>query len=225
MRSSDDLLGNGQRDAESLPAKPMDRPMPHARARSKGHLRLVHSVQVLGKSHARESRRTRRFVKSQFGEFHGNASRGYHFPMGNRIRATEQAQKMTTGAAIAAALRAVIPRRKISDAEEITKIPHSTLRRLIKGQQNVNADTIDKLRRLPGFSAEFDRLAGTDAPGSDYVEVARRFESSMDPDGAALIAYQVERLARILDPAEIANLLKSEANRLERVVKIAKGGE
>lgn len=123
---------------------------------------------------------------------------------------------MSVGEAVAEALKAVVPDRRIVEAEEITGIPHSSIRRLIGSQKKVSADTILKLRRYPGFSAVFDRLIGNVDPAPGYIEAAKMLASVGDENGAALIAFHIGSLTQNLDFDNIVDLLKSEAERLAK---------
>jgi hypothetical protein len=139
--------------------------------------------------------------------------------MAQRAALDKTTEPMTPIRAIALTLQKVVPSRGVLEAAEITGISHSSLLRLRKGtQQGANVAMIEKLRRYPGFSAEFDRLMATGGPTSDFVEVARRLSAIFSSEGAERIVYQLESLARYMDAEAIANLLKEQAKLLSKIM-------
>lgn len=218
MSSPNDFRGSSD-GAPLTTANAVNGPVRNPRPKRKRHLRLVDCQQILGKSHERQNRQSRRNVKAQSGEKPENAIRGYSLDMAQRPALQQEPEAITPIRAIARALQKVVPPRGVAQAAEITGISHSQLNRLRKGQQkDANVSMIEKLRRYPGFSAEFDRLMANTAPPVDYIEVARRLSAVYGIEGAERIVFQLESLARFLDAESVSNLLKEQTKMLSRLL-------
>lgn len=209
MGSSDDQLGSPEGTTLS-PRDPMHRSVRHSRSLGKVHLRLVHSLEVFDQSHGEQNRQLRRFVKSRYGDSPECATNGYHIPMGQRV------ESMSVVRAVAEALDETVGHRGLAAEAERVDIPYTTLRRLRSGSgKRVAADTIEKLRRIPGFSEAYDARIQPNAD-PDCERVGRRLVERFSAREAEAIVYQLEELAAYLPAESIANLLRDQAKVLEQ---------
>lgn len=117
--------------------------------------------------------------------------------------------------AVARSLAPVLAEMTGPESERITGIPVGTLRRLagISGtpQKSVKAHLIERLRRLPGFSAEFDRLTGQDEVSPAALRLGQRLLRAFPGTGAELVLYNLETLGEDVSAETVADLLRNAA--------------